>query len=285
MSGKTPAQHQGSHEIIKAINRMSEKYPWLRLVVCILIMLVSYLLYVSFVDWIRAPFRLFNATSLGAGIGIYMTIIGIIWALIISFTYQQAIHRQRTIHEALYSEARGLCNILLLVETMGTQEMVSKTTSIIKGYIKDFLEDKYGESAALYDASTRELFKIDKILRTEPSLSGDRGTEVTWEAVHDELTGIMSARSQRFAALKSELSGNQTLVIEVLGSLLFLGFLFFDMGVPHLEGLLFALLVGAYSLLWITLMDVDDPFNGQWQVEPRVMVNLLHDLEKEMEPP
>jgi hypothetical protein len=95
----------------------------------------------------------------------------------------------------------------------------------------------------------------------------------------------MSARSQRFAALKSELSGSQTLVIEALGSMLFFGFLFFDMGVPHLEGMLFALLVGAYSLLWITLMDVDDPFNGQWQVEPRVMVNLLHDLEKEKEPP
>jgi hypothetical protein len=94
----------------------------------------------------------------------------------------------------------------------------------------------------------------------------------------------MSARSQRFAALKSELSRNQTLVIEALGSLLFLGFLFFDMGVPHLKGVLFALLVGAYSLLWITLMDVDDPFNGQWQVEPRVMVNLLHDLKKEKVP-
>jgi hypothetical protein len=94
----------------------------------------------------------------------------------------------------------------------------------------------------------------------------------------------MSARSQRFAALKSELSRNQTLVIEALGSLLFLGFLFFDMGVPHLKGVLIALLVGAYSLLWITLMDVDDPFNGQWQVEPRVMVNLLHDLKKEKVP-
>jgi uncharacterized membrane protein (DUF485 family) len=132
MSGKIYTQHQGPHEIIKTINRMSEKYPWLRLVVCILIMLVSYLLYISFVGWIRAPFRLLNATSLGEGIGIYMTIIGIIWALIISFTYQQAIHRQRAIHEALYSEASGLCNILLLVETMGTREMVSKITSIIR---------------------------------------------------------------------------------------------------------------------------------------------------------
>lgn len=101
MSGKTHTQHQGPHEIVKTINRMSEKYPWLRLVVCILIMLVSYLLYISFVGWIRAPFQLFNATSLGAGIGIYMTIIGIIWALIISFTYQQAIHRQRAIHESV----------------------------------------------------------------------------------------------------------------------------------------------------------------------------------------
>jgi hypothetical protein len=67
--------------------------------------------------------------------------------------------------------------------------------------------------------------------------------------------------------------------------MLFFGFLFFDMGVLHPEGILFTMLVGAYSLLWITLMDVDDPFNGQWQVEPRVMVNLLYDLEKEKEPP
>lgn len=283
MNNKANKQHQGPDEIIKTINRMNQKYPWLRFVVCILIITASYILYIYFVDWIRAPFQLSNATLLGEGIGIYMTVIGIIWALIISFTYQQAIHRQRTIHDAFYSEARNLCNILMLVETMGTPKMVNKTKSTIQNYITDILEDKYGENSAIYNISTQNLFKINTILRKEYSDIRGNKDMINFETVQDELIGVMRARSQRFAALKSELSRNQTLVIEVLGSLLFVGFLFFDMGVSHLEGMLFALLVGAYSLLWITLMDVDDPFNGQWRIEPRVMVNLLHELSERKE--
>ena len=67
--------------------------------------------------------------------------------------------------------------------------------------------------------------------------------------------------------------------IELLSSLIMVGFLMLDLSAPLLEALLLGLTTGAIMVLYLSLFDLDYPFGGLWRVEPLGLRRLRRELE------
>ena len=106
----------------------------------------------------------------------------------------------------------------------------------------------------------------------------DEVDRVTLDALHDELRTTTRARSERLSIAARHIPRIHWFQIELLSTLIIVGFLLLDMGAPLLEALLLGLTSGAITVLYLSLFDLDYPFGGLWRVEPLGLQRLRREL-------
>jgi hypothetical protein len=266
----------------KKFNMYAEKYSWTVWIFVLLIMVGAFFFYYFVVEYIRAPFDLDEGSELVEGIAAFITVIGIVFALIMTFTYQQAINRHLLIRKSIFREVNSLHNIVLLSKTMeGPKGAQKKIVSIVQEYLDYMITGGFDEKEGLCEDAYQNLFDIITELRKVASDGiKDRVDRISLDAIHEELRVVSSARSGRLTACKSGLPKINALIVEFLGLVLIIGFLFLDMGLLILESTLFALVLGAILLLFVILRDMDDPFYGVWKMKTTVLKDLRRELKR-----
>ncbi|MHA1267412.1 MAG: bestrophin-like domain [Candidatus Helarchaeota archaeon] len=254
------------------LNTLSEKHKCFLALLIVIVVIASFTGFYLITPGIRSFLDYLNVKNLGDGIAIYMAFQGFVFALFISFTYQQGINRQQAIRASLHIEAKSIMNILFLTKPEVSKKVYKEITSLLKNYLEYFLAEGPKKREQLDAEAFQKLFDIISAVKKENTKGN------VCDLIYGALQEISTARSQRIVAVKSNLTRGQMLIHEVLGAMLVIGFIFLDMNLLILETIIFSLIIGTYSLLLGIIIDVDDPFEGQWTVDTSVLNNLLEKL-------
>jgi hypothetical protein len=261
----------------KALNRTIRTRPWMLLAIPAVSGGAMFALYPYLADPLQEWLRTAGARDLAEGVGAFLTVVGVIYALIIGFTFQQAFGRQAELRQKLTAEASSLRNLILLTGTMRGGTAQNAVGGHVLGYVEQLLEHEFPPDETVDAAPT--LYRIIPVLN-EISTDGvsDEVDRITLNAIHDELRTTTRARSERLSIAARHIPRIHWFQIEILSSLIMAGFLLLDMSAPLLEALLLGLTTGAIMVLYLSLFDLDYPFGGLWRVEPLGLQRLRHEL-------
>ncbi len=262
----------------KALNRIIRTLPWMLLAIPTVAGGACFLLFPYLADPLQDWLGTAEARDLGEGVGAFLTVVGVIYALIIGFTFQQAFGRQAELRQKLTAEASSLRNLLLLSGTMRIGSAQETVAGHLRSYIDQLLGNEFPPENELDAAPT--LYEIVPVLN-EISADGDADEidRITLNAIHDELRTTTRARSERLSIAARHIPRIHWFQIELLSTLIMVGFLLLDLQAPLLEALLLGLTVSAIMVLYLSLFDLDYPFGGLWRVEPLGLQRLRRQLE------
>jgi hypothetical protein len=237
----------------------------------------TFLLYPVLAGPLQGSLGTAGAQDLGEGVGAFLTVVGVIYALIIGFTFQQAFGRQAELRQKLTAEASSLRNLLLLSGTMRVGTAQGTVAGHLRSYVEQLLDHEFPPEDEVDAAPI--LYEIIPVLN-EISADGtaDAVDRITLNAIHDELRTTTRARSERLSIAARHIPRIHWFQIELLSTLIMVGFLLLDLHAPLLEALLLGLTTSAIMVLYLSLFDLDYPFGGLWRVEPLGLQRLRKEL-------
>jgi hypothetical protein len=261
----------------RALNRIIRKRPWMLLAIPTVNGGAMFLIYPYLADPLQHALGTAGARDVAEGVGSFLTVVGVIYALIIGFTFQQAFARQAELRQKLTAEAGSLRNLLLLSGTMRVAAAQEAVADQLKSYVGQLLDHEFPPRDT--DDAAPILYGIVPVLN-ELSTDGsaDAVDRITLDAIHDELRTTTRARSERVSIAARHIPRIHWFQIELLSSLIMAGFLLLDLSAPLLEALLLGLTTGAILVLYLSLFDLDYPFDGLWRVEPLGLQRLRKEL-------
>ncbi|MCP3982816.1 MAG: DUF4239 domain-containing protein [bacterium] len=263
----------------RTTNRLIQMQPWVLFATPVLSASVAFTLHRLLADLVQQPLGTGAARDLGEGIGTFLTVIGIIYALILGFTFQQAYTRQTDLRSALRAEASSLWNLLLLGRAMGGSSERGEIDRNVRTYVEHVLDVEFPPEHLEPAEAAPMLFEVLGVLH---GLSADGVADevdrVTLAAIHDELRAATRARSDRLAISTCPIPRIHWFQIELLSTLVMVGFLMLDLQAPLLEALLLSFTSSAITVLYMSLFDLDYPFAGLWRVEPEPLEALHREL-------
>lgn len=261
----------------RALNRIIRKRSWMLLAIPTVSGGAMFLVYPYLADPLQHALGTAGARDVAEGVGSFLTVVGVIYALIIGFTFQQAFARQAELRQKLTAEASSLRNLLLLSGTMHVATAQETVANHLRSYVGQILDQEFPPRDTADPAPT--LYRIVPVLN-EVSTDGtsDAVDRITLNAIHDELRTTTRARSERVSIATRQIPRIHWFQIELLSSLIMVGFLLLDLSAPLLEALLLGLTTGAILVLYLSLFDLDYPFDGLWRVEPQGLQRLRKEL-------
>jgi hypothetical protein len=266
-------------EAQKGLNRIIQTQPWVLFLTPALAAVGFFLLHRLCADLVRNPLQLLEARDLGEGVGTFLTVVGVIYALILGFTFQRAFSRQNDLRHKLTTEASSLRNLLLLCGVMRARQRRGAIAHHVRDYVERLLKHEFPPQEENPTDTAAILYRIVPVLN-EICADGiaDDVDRVTLDAVHDELRSATRSRSERLTISARHIPRVHWFQIELLSALIMVGFLLLDLRAPRLEALLFGMTASAISVLYLSLFDLDYPFGGLWRVEPRALLALQREL-------
>ncbi len=261
----------------RALNRIIRTRPWMLLAIPTATGGATFLLYPFLAGPLQGSLGTAGARDLGEGVGAFLTVVGVIYALIIGFTFQQAFGRQAELRQKLTAEASSLRNLLLLSGTMRVGTAQGTVAGHLRSYVEQLLDHEFPPEDEVDAAPI--LYEIVPVLN-EISADGtaDAVDRITLNAIHDELRTTTRARSERLSIAARHIPRIHWFQIELLSTLIMVGFLLLDLHAPLLEALLLGLTTSAIMVLYLSLFDLDYPFGGLWRVEPLGLQRLRKEL-------
>ena len=264
----------------RRVNRLIQLQPWVLFATPALAAAGAFALHWLLADLVQEPLGTAAARDLGEGIGTFLTVIGIIYALILGFTFQQAYSRQTDLRAALRAEASSLWNLLLLGRAMGGTAEQGEIDRRVRAYVEHVLGAEFPPEELEPAEAAPMLFEVLGVLhRLSADGVADEVDRVTLAAIHDELRAATRARSDRLAISTRPIPRIHWFQIELLSTLVMIGFLILDLRAPLLEALLLSFTTSAITVLYMSLFDLDYPFAGLWRVEPRPLEALRRELD------
>ncbi len=254
-----------------------QAFPWGIMIRAIVVIMLGSLLFLVLAPTLRSPFKLPNSDILAESLSSYLTVIGVIYALMVGFTFQQSIERQRDLRQSLHREAGSLRNIILLTEVMQEGEAIPTIVDALSEYIEAINRDM--NEAQGHTAALRQLYTM--IPRLNELASDDVNDDidrVTLRAIHEELRETSRSHADRVAIRTNRLPSAQWFSLGFLAFLLLMGFLMLDLGSVGLEAMMFALVLGSVTVLMEVMRDLDEPFDGIWAVNRSAFEDLQDQL-------
>ena len=218
--------------------------------------------------------------------GPFVTLLSLIYSIILSQIYSYQFNRQGAIQNALYQEAAALSTLQEVIESMS----VTYPETVGSYYKVDLLRSLHRHTSTLLetgfnsdeldDARTSiELLKVAAVLERE----SQGRSPATMGIASSSIARIDEERAKRLSAVSGQLPPVQTITQKIISSVILLGWLLVDFGVPKLEALLFAVIAGTFTLIQIFIDDLANPFGGIWSVEParRKIIELSKSLDQD----
>jgi hypothetical protein len=220
-----------------------------------------------------------EARDLGEGIGAFLTVVGVIYALIVGFTFQQSFARLTELRHKMTAEAGCLRNLTLLAGVMRAADRRPEVARHLLGYVERVLADEFPPSDSVSSEAPTLLYGVLPVLHEiSADGAGDEVDRVTLDAIHEEIRSATRDRGERLTIALRRIPRVHWFQIELLSTLLVVGYLLLDLGAPLLEALLQGLTASAITVLYLSLFDLDYPFGGLWRVEPSALREIRDEL-------
>ena len=188
----------------RALNRAIRTRPWMLFAIPAVSGGAMFALHPYLASPLQGSLHMTGARDLGEGVGAFLTVVGVIYALIIGFTFQQAFGRQAELRQKLTAEASSLRNLILLTGTMRGGTAHEAVDGHVLGYVEQLLDHEFPPDDAVDAAPI--LYRIVPVLNQMSSDGvSDKVDRITLNAIHDELRATTRARSERLSIAAIEI--------------------------------------------------------------------------------
>jgi len=228
----------------------------------------------------------------GDAFGPFATLLSLIYSIVLGQIYHYYFERQQMIQNCLYEEAAAL---QLLFHVSNSQENKNDTTSTcleentnendhvrrlmyapLKTYTESFLRTAFDTNSSyrLRQDGPRKLVELASIYDTTLSAQSSAQSSSRCRMVANAIQAATSARALRVSHVNSDLPVVQKTTERLLSYVILGGFVLVDLKAPILEALLFSVIAGCFTTIHGFLMDLSDPFSGQWTVGTHIRKDL-----------
>lgn len=241
----------------------------------------------------------FGVSRGGDAFGPFATLLSLIYSIVLGQIYHYYFERQQMIQNCLYEEAAALqillhvCNCQHRTTTPATEANSQKkkaTTRLdytdgkgkarplmcapLKEYTQNFIQTAFSKQSSriLSQDVPQKLVELANIYDTTSSQSSRSPSRCLMVA--NAIQAATSARALRISHVNSELPAVQKITERLLSYVILVGFVLVDLKAPILEASLFSVISGCFTTIHGFLMDLSDPFSGQWTVGTHIRKDL-----------
>ncbi|KAL3909200.1 MAG: hypothetical protein SGARI_002717 [Bacillariaceae sp.] len=233
--------------------------------------------------------RLGVSRASGDAFGPFATLLSLIYSIVLGQIYHYYFERQQMIQNCLYEEAAALQLLFHAVggsprATSGEAKSQANTNdndparcsmlALLKTYTQTFLRTAFSTKSSykLRQDVPQKLVEMASIYDSTSSPSSFPSSHCLVAA--NAIQAATSARALRIAHVNSDLPVVQKITERLLSYVILGGYVLVDLKAPILEALLFSVLAGCFTTIHGFLMDLSDPFSGQWTVGTHIRKDL-----------
>eukprot|EP00741_Cyanophora_paradoxa_P011451 tig00020556_g11062.t1 len=249
-----------------------------------LIMAIAYLLQPN-LSYNARKFAGTDTGECGDAVNYVATLLGLVYAILVGSTYDDANNKQDLVQGSLYREVSNLHQVVMLGKQLNggrDKNMVNNIYRMVRDYVQCTRENDFTPEADICSKCAYQLADMTgAVTRLASDGKHDYVDQTILQAVLASLRNAQSARADRLTGFTLNIPPNHLLRMRVGGTALVAAFLLISSGSPKFDRMLFAGLTGTYVVLDSTLRDM-----GQWNKtwgDFRVDDGALEDLEAEVQ--
>jgi len=215
----------------------------------------------------------------------YLSVAGLLYALIIAFLYGDVQQRLVEVRTALGNEVSSMKHIYLLVKALknGSDQLKSDVLSCIMSYINSVEETIANPGGDKHEKDLDEIYAIIPVIITmfenevdQEQISVDHAI---LETILDAMLEISEARYQRQSLLNSSIQPLVWTLLSILSAMMFFGVLFLETGSKEMNNVFCLVAVLSITMSNFVLSDIDEPFLGFMYVKLTSLISLKKDIQ------
>ena len=207
----------------------------------------------------------------------YLAAIGLLYAIYLGITFQTAFDRLKELRAAIAREGSGLHSVCELSITLSgpTPTQRAQLQGVLQGYVDHVLSRELHTGVTDVNLSNEsahsvvsELYSLFAIFKELASNGVNDSVDLrTLDALHDEVRGLVCARSERIALTNQSVPMSHWLVLMFLSIFTVLGVAVNDIpSAPVVTTSLSGVIGMVIPLSFLIVTDMNAPFTGMWSV-------------------
>ncbi len=205
-------------------------------------------------------------------IGIFLTYIGFVYAIIIGFSVSFVFSLYHNILKSFMQETTSLKHIYNLSFYFNNEKVRKIVREKIKKYVTSVIKNWNTEKGR--KGSFKEVFELTKFFKVKTLKDA-----ILLKSITEELTTASNAREDRIVLTEKYIPPLQWIIIIFLTFSLLLGFFLYFPSEKLISIVLINLLSITFSILIFIIYDLDHPFTGIWAHSPKYFESVLEELE------
>ncbi len=215
--------------------------------------------------------------------GTFYTVFGVLYAIIAGFLIIEALSKYNNLNELIEEEINELQDIRDLAIYFNCDgELIKKIIFELKGYVQsvikfEWLTMKQG-TKSLNPDTTREMYEIFSAIN-EMDIRNKKD-EISLTLFMQKMTNLTTLRTKRISISTQTLPVALKVLLYFMSLCLILGLMLLGVYNVFIHVLMVISLVVSVQLLNSIILDIDNPFEGIWQIKPVLFSEFVKTLEE-----
>lgn len=223
--------------------------------------------------------------------GIFVNAITVLYAITVAFLLLKGLNDLDELKSILHSEANEIHSIvdfsMYFQDDSANEENVSyiiRLYGLLSRYIENFLETaKRSSKGKGYAYSEENEAVISECIVVVSRLrSGDKNDEFALQELMRSVRSLGSLRARRITSIEKKMSPYLLTTILFMSIAMVLSFFSSAKGVFSIEYVYVFLLPAFYCAIFMTLLDLSQPFNGYWSIKLEAVQSARTRLQKRL---
>ncbi len=215
--------------------------------------------------------------------GTFYTVFGVLYAIIAGFLIIEALSKYNTLNELIEEEINELQDIRdLAIYFNCDDDLIKKIIFELKGYVQSVIKFEWQTmkqgTKNLNPDTTREMYEIFSAIN-EIDLRNKKD-EISLQLFMQKMTNITTLRTKRISISTQTLPVALKVLLYFMSSCLILGLLLLGVYNVIIHILMTISLVVSVQLLNSIILDIDNPFEGIWQIQPVLFSDFVKTLDE-----
>jgi len=216
--------------------------------------------------------------------GTFYTVFGVLYAIIAGFLIIEALSKYTSLQSLIEEEINNLQDMRDLVIYLSCEpKIVQKIIYELQGYVQsistiEWDSMKKGNKVGNSD-TTKEMYEIFDAINNM-SLE-DKKDEIALKLLMQKMTEITTLRTKRISVATQKLPYSLKILLYFMSSTLILGLMLMGVHSVIVHIFMVVSLIISVQLLNSIIVDIDNPFEGLWKIDPTLFQDFSKTLENQ----
>lgn len=232
--------------------------------------------------------------------GIFFTVFGIVYAILVGFLLLECLNRFNTISTTIQDELNAVQDIRdFAIFVNGNEGAKQRIRDTLSAYVKSVVDrgwpgmgqiqrERRGllslfsnskkESPTLESDTTPELYEVMRAVENIKII--DQSDSIALSAIIGKIGEVTSFRTKRVELAKQSLPPTLHFLIIFMSFILGLSFVLMDVSSVWIHALMIVSVNTAVHLLYMVISDLDHPFEGVWNISSDPFTKVSKEIEQ-----